>query len=154
LHLKRLYRFQLKRGVSTSDHINTSMKLFAGLVNVNVVIEEEDKALILLSSLRDEGYETFVLTLINGIISLKYSEVTTALVNLELRRKDKESLSSTLVEALTVRGKSPNQRGENRGRSKSRSRYGNRSLTRDQCAFVYKLVIERKIIPSSKRRTS
>jgi len=62
------------------------------------VIDEEDKALILLSSLPDKGYETFVLTLINGRTSLSYSEVTTALVNLELRRKDKKSLGGTSVE--------------------------------------------------------
>ena len=96
LHLKRrLYHFQLKREFSISDHINTYTKLLADLANVDVVSEEEDKALILLSSLPDEGYETFVLTLINGRTSLKYSYVTTALVNLELGRKDKESLGST-----------------------------------------------------------
>ena len=88
-----------------------------------------------MSSLPDEGYETLVLTSINGRISLSYSEVTIALVNLKLRRKDKESLSSTSAEALTVRERSPNQSGGNRGRSKSRSQFGDRSLTREQCAF-------------------
>ena len=68
--------------------------------------------------------------------SPKKSDVTTALVNLELRQKDKESLGGTLVETLTMRGSSP-KRGENRGSSKlkSKSRYGNRSLPHDQCAF-------------------
>ena len=69
------------------------MKLLADLINLDIVIEDEDKALILLSSHHDEGYETFVLTLINGRISLSCSEVTTALVNLELRRKNKECSS-------------------------------------------------------------
>ena len=63
------------------------MKLVADLANVDVVIEDEDKTLILLSSLPGERYETFVLTLINERTSLSYIEVTTALVNLELRRK-------------------------------------------------------------------
>ena len=40
-------------------------KLLTDLVNVNVDIEEEDKLLILLNSLSDEEYETFILTLIN-----------------------------------------------------------------------------------------
>jgi len=41
LHLKRrLYHFQLKRGVSISDHINTYTKLLADLTNVDVVIDE------------------------------------------------------------------------------------------------------------------
>jgi len=67
LHLKmRLYYFQLKRGTSISDHINFYTKLLADLTNLDVVIEDEDEALILLSSLPAEGYETFVLTLING----------------------------------------------------------------------------------------
>ena len=40
---------------------------------MNVAIEEEDKALILLNSLPDEEYETLFLTLINGKQSLNYS---------------------------------------------------------------------------------
>ena len=36
-----------------------------------------------------------MLTLINVKSSYSYKEVTTALVNLELRKKDKESFSST-----------------------------------------------------------
>ena len=43
--------------------MNDYTKFLADLANVDVVIEDEDKALILLSF---ENYETFVLTLING----------------------------------------------------------------------------------------
>jgi len=88
LHLKRrFYRFQLKGGISISDHINNYKKLLTDLTNLNVVIEDEDKVSILLNSFPDEGYEIFVLTLINGRTSLSCSEVTTALVNFELRTK-------------------------------------------------------------------
>jgi len=119
LHLKRrLYRFQLKRGGSISDHINNYTKLLVDLANVDV-INDKDKALILLSSL------DLFFTLINERTSLSYLEVTTALVNLELRRKDKESLNITATKVLTVRVRSPNQRGGNNGRSKSKSRYDN-----------------------------
>jgi len=38
--------------------MNNYMKLLADLPNVDVVIEEEDKVLILVSSLPDEEYET------------------------------------------------------------------------------------------------
>jgi len=73
------------------------------------VIEDEDKVLILLSSLPDEGYETFVLTLINERTFLIYRDVTTALVNLELRKKDKEcSFSDISVEVLAARQSSLN----------------------------------------------
>ena len=115
LHLKRrLYRFQLKGEISISDHINSYTKLLADLTNLDVVIEDEDKALILLRSLPDEGYEIFVLTLINGRTSFSYSKATAALVNHELRRKDKKcSTSDTSVEVLTARGNSPNRRRRN-----------------------------------------
>jgi len=97
LHLKRRsYYFQLNKRVSISDHINIYMKLLADLANVNVVIEDEDKTLILLSSLHDEEYEIFVLTLINGRTSFSYIEVTIALVNLELRWKDKKSFNDNI----------------------------------------------------------
>ena len=101
LHLKRRLSFSVEKGVSISDHINIYMKLLADLANMDVVIEEGDKALILLSYLLDEGYEIFVLTLINERTSLSYAKVTTALVNLELIQKDKESFSGTLAEELT-----------------------------------------------------
>ena len=61
LHLKsRLYRFQLKK-ISICEHINNYTKLLANLANVNEAIKDKDKALILLSSLLDEEYETFIL---------------------------------------------------------------------------------------------
>ena len=49
LHLKRSYRFQLKKGLSISEHMNDYTKLFTDLVNVDIDIEEEDKVLILLN---------------------------------------------------------------------------------------------------------
>jgi len=73
---------------------------------VDVKIEEEDKALILLNSLPEEEYETFILTLINGKQILNYSDVSVAFVNYEASREDKQSSSNgTSTEALTVRGR-------------------------------------------------
>ena len=113
-------------------------KLLADLVNVDASIEEENKALILLSSLPDEDYEIFVLTLINGKQSLGYHEVSSTLVNHELRRKDKESSNSISVEALIVRGKSSSQKGKGDcGRSKFRLDF--RDLKKNQCAFCKEL---------------
>jgi len=63
---RRLYHFLLKKRLSIAEHMNDYTKLLTDLVNVDVNSEEEDKALLLLSSLLDEEYETFVLTFING----------------------------------------------------------------------------------------
>jgi len=106
---RRLYRFQLKKGLSIVEHINDYAKLLTDLVNMDVNIEEEDKVLILLISLPDEEYETFLLTLINGKQSLNNNDVSAALVNYKVRRKDKQSSSSSIsAEALVVRGRGSN----------------------------------------------
>ena len=128
LHLnRRLYRFQLKRG-----------KLPTNLVNVDVVNKEEDKALILLSSLPDEDYKTFSLTLINSKQSLDYNEIFSALINHELRKKDKESSNSTSAEALTVRGRSFSRKGKG-GRGRSKFRVNFKDLNKNRCAFYKEL---------------
>ena len=90
----RLHHFQLKRGISIDEHMNNYTKFLTDLVNVDVKIEEEDKALILLNSLPEEKYETFILTLINGKQTLSCSDVSAALVNYEVRTKDKQSSSN------------------------------------------------------------
>ena len=46
--------------------MNNYTKLLTDLVNMDMKIDEEDKAVILLNSLPDEEYKTFTLTLING----------------------------------------------------------------------------------------
>ena len=96
LQLKsRLYGFQLKREISIDEHMNNYTKLLTDLVNVDVKIEEE--------------YETFILTLINGKQTLNYSDVSAALVNYKVGRKNKLSSSNcTSTEALMVRGRCSN----------------------------------------------
>lgn len=84
----RLYRFQLKRGVSIRDHMNNFTELLADLANVDEKIKDIDKMLILLNYLPNDKYETFVLTLINEKSSLCYNEVTTTQVNYDLRTRN------------------------------------------------------------------
>ena len=67
--------------------MNSYTKFLTDLVNVDVDIDEEDKAVILLNSLPEEKYETFTLTLVNERKSLNYNEVSAALVNYEVRRR-------------------------------------------------------------------
>ena len=99
----------MKRGLSIDEHMNNYTKFLTDLVNMNVKIEEEDKALILQNSLSDEEYETFTLTLINGKQKLNYSNVSAALVSYEVRRQDKlASSEGTSAEALAIRGRSSN----------------------------------------------
>jgi len=109
------------------------MKLLADLTNVKKVIMDKDKALIILSSLLDEEYVTFVLTLINGKQSLSYNEV---FVNRELRQKDNESSNSTSTEVLAGREIGSNHRKGNGDICKSK--IANRQLEKNECAFCKK----------------
>ena len=65
-------------------------------------------------------------------MSLKYNEVTSALVSYELRRKDSVSSGSASGEALAVRGRSPTKQG-GQERSYSKSKSGKPKVTKDQC---------------------
>jgi len=102
----------LKEGLSIAEHISDYTKLLIDLVNVNVDIEEEDKAVILLNSLPDSEYETFVLILITRRQSLHYNDVSAALINYEVIRKDKQSSSSNTSTETLVVNKSSNQKGK------------------------------------------
>jgi len=121
---RRLYRFQMKRGLSVDEHMNNYTKLLTDLVNVYVKIDEEDKAVILLNSLSDEKYETFTLTLINGRQTLNYNEVSPALVNYEVRRQDiLYSHESTSAEALAVRSIGSNRKGNGSRETEVQARF-------------------------------
>ena len=56
--------------------------------NLDVVIEDEDKALLLLNSLSDT-YEHLTTTLLYGIDEIKFDDMSNALTNNEYRKKDK-----------------------------------------------------------------
>jgi len=88
---RRLYRFQIKRGCSIKEHMNSYKKLLTDLINVDVKIDEKDKAVILLNSLPEEEYGTFTLIMINGRQFLNYNEVFAALMNYEVRRQNRLS---------------------------------------------------------------
>ena len=71
------------------EHMNNYTNILTDLINVDVEIEEEDKAAFFLNSLPDEECETFVLSLVNGKQSFSNNDVSTALINYEVKRKDK-----------------------------------------------------------------
>ena len=89
--------------------MNNYTKFLADLTNVDEMIKDEDRVLILLSSLPDEEHKIIVLTFINGKASLSYNDASVAFVNCEVSKKDKESSSGSITaEASTTRGMSSN----------------------------------------------
>ena len=94
---------------------------------------------ILLNSLHEKEYETFPFTLINDRQSFNYNEVSSTLVNYEVRRQDILSSSkSTTAETLAVRDRSSNRKGRgDQRRSKSRPDF--RYLKKNQCILCKEL---------------
>lgn len=74
---RRLYTFSIKVWIVIKDHLDEFNKLILYLENVNIVLEDEDKALIMLSSLLDL-YEYFVDTLLYGRQKLTLKDVKNA----------------------------------------------------------------------------
>jgi cell division cycle protein 20 (cofactor of APC complex) len=126
---KKLFRFQYTHGISMTQHWNTFNKLLSDLQNLDVSIDDEDKAFILLSSLPDT-YDHLTTTLLNGKSTVKFDEVSNALMNNEVRRIDKQVHRDPTSSALVTRVRTDtkkssefrNSGGGGRGRSRSRAR--------------------------------
>ena len=123
--------------------MNNYTKLLTDLANVDEIIKDKGKALIL-SSFPDNEYATFVLTFINGKSPLSYDEVSTTLMNYELRKKDKESSISTSVEVLIARERS-SKRKDKEDRERSKSKTDNRNLRKDQSILQGERTLEKKL---------
>ena len=128
--VRRLVKLEYKDGQSMIEHLNTFKGLVNQLTKIEMKIEDELQALLLLSSL-PESWDTLVVTLSNSAPEGKLTMDTVAdsLLNEEARRKERGD--STYHEANIVenrgrsetRGRSINRnRDKSRGHSKSRSR--------------------------------
>uniref|UniRef100_A0A251V331 Putative zinc finger, CCHC-type n=1 Tax=Helianthus annuus TaxID=4232 RepID=A0A251V331_HELAN len=116
---KRLYTFQLASGKSLEDHTDEFNKVILDLENIDVSIDDEDKAIIFLASL-PQTFEHFVDTLMYGRDSLSMEEVLAALNSKELKKRS--DAKEEIGEGLVVRGR-PEQKsfkGKNTPRSKSK----------------------------------
>ena len=74
-----------KEGIAVLEHLNFFNKIISELLTVDVKIDEEDKALILLSSLL-ESYDHIVITMLYGKETLILEEVTSTLLSNEIRK--------------------------------------------------------------------
>ncbi|KAK9065390.1 hypothetical protein SSX86_016773 [Deinandra increscens subsp. villosa] len=99
---KKLYSLKMDPGMSVDDHSDEFNKIIIGLENIDVTVEDEDQAILFLSSL-PSNYEHFLETLMYGRESLSMEEVMAALNTRELKKKHEEKDDG--AEGLFARGK-------------------------------------------------
>ena len=119
-----------------NEHLNSFNKILANLQNLDVEINDEDKALLFLNSLSDT-YENLNTTLLYGKDEIKFNDVYNSLMNNEVWKKDQDSHRYSTSEVFTTRGRSNTQKCGERGKShlKSKGRSASRRhLAKDECA--------------------
>nr|GFA77124.1 retrovirus-related Pol polyprotein from transposon TNT 1-94 [Tanacetum cinerariifolium] len=117
-HSKKLYTFYMSAGRKISEHIDEFNKIVLDLENIKVKFEDEDLALLLLTSL-PASFEHFVDTLLYGREALTLRDVMATLNLKEIKERSKAKGDDG--EGLYVRGRT-DRRDSRQSRRKSRSK--------------------------------
>lgn len=101
---KKLVNLKFKDGTSVNEHLNEMQNIVNQLSSMNMVLDDELQALLLLSSLPD-SWETLAISVINsapdGVLSM--NQVTASLLNEETRRKSmNSSYSGIKIEVIIL----------------------------------------------------
>ncbi|GKE21323.1 hypothetical protein Tco_1432835 [Tanacetum coccineum] len=99
---KKLYTYYMSPGTKLGDHIDEFNKLILDLANIDIEIEDEVQALMLLTSF-PSSYENFMETLLYGRESLTMEDVLTTLNLRELKKRTEYTKEET-SDGLYVRG--------------------------------------------------
>ncbi|GKV46880.1 hypothetical protein SLEP1_g53841 [Rubroshorea leprosula] len=99
---KRLFILSMNEGGSIKDHLDEFNKLILDLKNIDVKIEDEDQAIIVLCSLPN-SYDNFVETHLHSRDQLSMEDVKAALNSGELKKKVSEDKSGDQAAGLVIR---------------------------------------------------
>nr|GEW86344.1 retrovirus-related Pol polyprotein from transposon TNT 1-94 [Tanacetum cinerariifolium] len=117
---KKLYTLYMQVGRKIFEHIDEFNKIVFDLANIEVKFEEEDLALLLLTSL-SASYEHFVDTFLYGREALTLEDVMTTLNSKKIKERSKAKGDDG--EGLYVRGRTHHRDSrQSRGKLRSKSR--------------------------------
>ncbi|GJU74030.1 retrovirus-related pol polyprotein from transposon TNT 1-94 [Tanacetum coccineum] len=121
---QRLFSLRMKEGSALKDHLDALNSILMDLKNVEVKIDNEDAALILLVSL-PPSFENFVNSFVVGKDTITLEDVRSGLHSRELRHQA-SGISESQPVGLSItsqdRGRHRTQRGKGKGRYKDRSK--------------------------------
>ncbi|KAH9716107.1 Integrase catalytic domain-containing protein [Citrus sinensis] len=124
---KSLYTLQMEERSSLATYIDSFNRIILDLEDINVSLEDEDKAIILLSSL-PPSYEHFVNTLLYGRQSISMADVKDSLSSKEVTKRAETKAG----EGLMARGR-PEKRNYNKGKKRDKSKSKNKNLKCFHC---------------------
>jgi hypothetical protein len=108
LYLKqRLYTLKMKESMPLWDHLDEFNKILMDLKNIDVQVDDEDQALILLCSLPDL-FDNFVNSMLYGRDTISLADVKSALNSMELRTRLNGKGSDNQAKGLFVKDRSEN----------------------------------------------
>lgn len=146
LYLKqRLYTLKMGEGTSLSQHLDNFNSIIMDLNNIDIKIDDEDQALIVLCSL-PPSYENFVESMLYGHEEITLDEVKTTLGSNQLRKQlSGKAIESSQGEGLVTRGRSIF-----RGGNSDQKAFRSQSRKRVQCYYCKKFGHIRRDCPKKK----
>ncbi|GJS54971.1 zinc finger, CCHC-type containing protein [Tanacetum coccineum] len=145
---KKLFTFYMDSGKKLSEHIYEFNKLIGDLENIDVDIDDEDQALMLLASL-PSSYDNFVETLLYERESLTLKDILSSLNSRELKKRIDAKDGG---DGLYVRGRL-DHRG-NHGRGSSRSKSKGKGTYKLKCYICYSEDHLKKDCPKRNKKKS
>ena len=115
---QKLYGLKMQEGLDLVEHLNVFNQMVADLARREVIVDDEEKTIILLCSL-PPSYEHVVTTLTYGKETIKIEDITTELLAWEQRRKN-NAVEAPQAEGLLVSGEP--SRGKVEAKSKSKKK--------------------------------
>ena len=125
--MKKLYNLKMKKGASVAEHLNEFNIITSQLAYVKIVLDDEIRAILLMCSMPD-SWENLIVSISTSAPAgtLKFDDVSSNLMNEELRRKSVTENQGG--EALTIadRGRKIDRtrKGSSKSRGRSKSRRG------------------------------